>query len=500
MSFYTADYIKSLVKEDHAYIKEFLEKRDSKGTIVNDFRSYIDATLPFSLYIDIGKLEEELINYNQDFFINLSEAANIDIELLVSTLMNAYRATINEYINDYPAISAKQLEDKLNSFSSAVSNNKDIKSTLSINFDKTYVIRELSKPNTSVLIISPSFKTIQSGFSKKVKDHFDYNVFSDERQNSLETDSARTIVRSVINGEFQKLQNLGHIDEDIISSSSSEVKRGIVTPRLLASIIDLPKSITPSQIARKFSKETGQASTRIIVRKKFYSTKLVLEMLIEHGFMIGKIEAPDENLLKAPLEAAFSVGKGLTARLRKNPEILSDLVTSKSLKNYIEDSLVDILKNKSISSYNSTSNINTTSPISINKVELNFSNNTPTNTTSKIRNVKNKELPSLTSLQALLSAGITKQVISNMGMGNRKDILNYRTGRFAESVTIDRLTQSKQGMISVFYNYMRNPYGTFSEGGRQESPKTRDPKLLISKSIREIGAKNAYNRMRAVLA
>ena len=54
-------------------------------------------------------------------------------------------------------------------------------------------------------------------------------------------------------------------------------------------------------------------------------------------------------------------------------------------------------------------------------------------------------------------------------------------------------------MITAFYNYMRNPYGTFSEGGVQQSPRTRDPKLLIAKSIREIAATTVANRMRAVL-
>jgi hypothetical protein len=106
---------------------------------------------------------------------------------------------------------------------------------------------------------------------------------------------------------------------------------------------------------------------------------------------------------------------------------------------------------------------------------------------------------SLVSLESLLKLQIQAQIIRNMGLGDRKDVLNYRTGRFAESVFIERLTQSKEGMISVFYDYMQYPYATFSQGGLQQSPKTRDPKLLISKSIREIGAKLVTNRMRAVL-
>jgi hypothetical protein len=45
---------------------------------------------------------------------------------------------------------------------------------------------------------------------------------------------------------------------------------------------------------------------------------------------------------------------------------------------------------------------------------------------------------------------------------------------------------------------MKNPYATFSTGGRQSVPKSRDPKLLISKSIRDIAEQVATNRLRAV--
>ena len=53
-------------------------------------------------------------------------------------------------------------------------------------------------------------------------------------------------------------------------------------------------------------------------------------------------------------------------------------------------------------------------------------------------------------------------------------------------------------MITAFYTYMKYPYATFSDGGAQQSPKSRDPKLLIAKSIREIAGTSVANRMRAV--
>lgn len=106
---------------------------------------------------------------------------------------------------------------------------------------------------------------------------------------------------------------------------------------------------------------------------------------------------------------------------------------------------------------------------------------------------------SLTNLKNLLDAQLQDVVSANMGDGNNRDILNYRTGRFASSVKVEKLSQSRDGMIAAFYTYMKYPYATFSAGGRQQYPASRDPKLLISKSIREIAAETVSNRLRAVL-
>ena len=88
-----------------------------------------------------------------------------------------------------------------------------------------------------------------------------------------------------------------------------------------------------------------------------------------------------------------------------------------------------------------------------------------------------------------------------MGNGNRRDILNYRTGRLAASAKVTTLSESRQGMITAFYSYMKYPYATFSAGppvGRQSVPRTRDPKLLISSSIRQIAQQAVGNNLRAV--
>lgn len=113
--------------------------------------------------------------------------------------------------------------------------------------------------------------------------------------------------------------------------------------------------------------------------------------------------------------------------------------------------------------------------------------------------VSTSSTTNLTSLQNLINQNLAKQIQSNMGTGSSTRVLNYRTGRFAESANVEYMSESRQGMITAFYSYMRNPYGTFAEGGAQEFPTSRNPKLLIAQSIRQLAGAQVANRMRAVL-
>lgn len=118
----------------------------------------------------------------------------------------------------------------------------------------------------------------------------------------------------------------------------------------------------------------------------------------------------------------------------------------------------------------------------------------------KARTTKTSEAitSGLSGLMVIINQHLQDVISANMGDGSRKDILNYRSGRFASTVKVETISKSRDGMITAFYSYMKNPYASFSQGGKQQYPKTRDPKLLISTSIREIAAQNAVTRMRAV--
>jgi hypothetical protein len=116
-----------------------------------------------------------------------------------------------------------------------------------------------------------------------------------------------------------------------------------------------------------------------------------------------------------------------------------------------------------------------------------------------VRDSGEEETSVVPNLQLLLDAKLVQTVKQNMGDGGSRNVLNLRSGRFAESVKVESISQSRQGMITAFYTYMRNPYATFSAGGRQQFPRSRDPKLLISKSIRQLATELTITRLRAQL-
>jgi hypothetical protein len=93
----------------------------------------------------------------------------------------------------------------------------------------------------------------------------------------------------------------------------------------------------------------------------------------------------------------------------------------------------------------------------------------------------------------LINSQLHDQIKKNMGT----PALNYQSGRFAKSARVEKMSESRAGMITAFYSYMKNPYQTFEPGFKQGS-EARNPKTLISKSIREIAATQVGNRLRAV--
>ena len=229
--------------------------------------------------------------------------------------------------------------------------------------------------------------------------------------------------------------------------------------------------------------------------------------------------------------AATALLTSLPHRQNEIVTLLADISSSKTLRQHAKDKIteevVNKLSGKSTKKQNSSFKVNHKNvPIkdfskdiakanSLEKEIKNLSARVVQNL-NKLKAVKKKvstatptmpqlrdlggRFSSLVSLQNILNQRLSGQITENMGDGTRYDILNYRTGRFANTVFVDKMSQSREGMITAFYTYMKYPYATFEPPlGAQSGTKSRDPKLLISKSIREIGATMVNNRMRAIL-
>lgn len=96
---------------------------------------------------------------------------------------------------------------------------------------------------------------------------------------------------------------------------------------------------------------------------------------------------------------------------------------------------------------------------------------------------------SMFRIATLINAKLPKTLQKNM----QSPRLNYRTGRFANSVSITDVAQTTKGFPSFGYTYDKFPYQTFEVGGAQGTVE-RDPRQLIDASIREIAAEMALGR------
>lgn len=99
---------------------------------------------------------------------------------------------------------------------------------------------------------------------------------------------------------------------------------------------------------------------------------------------------------------------------------------------------------------------------------------------------------SMFSILAIINDKLPQAVRKNMGAPH----LTNESGRFASSVKLLDVQQTRQGYPSFGYTYAKEPYQVFEEG-RGRAPWAdgkRDPRILIDLSIREIAANLALGR------
>lgn len=336
------------------------------------------------------------------------------------------------------------------------------------------------------------------------------------------------------------IANFGH-GMVISKENGKEINRFVNAPGFASSVYGVTKGrgkiagLTPHDAALQYKEKSDLVSNSIELTREFDASFGILMSL---GVTITFPEDYDINQARGRQDEG-PAKSGLVSRLKTEEisleerklrqdkfekELIQILIekvfqrhpesgtASRSMLQFMSDSVISILLGRKPSTEKEKIVKKTSTPVKTRKrIKTNAKRIVfaapqivgPNGTTSfpiapRLRTTGGR-FTSLVSIQNLLNQNLHTQIQKNMGTGDRRDILNYRTGRFAESVKVEKMSQSREGMIIAFYSYMRNPYATFSIGGEQSRPTTRDPKLLISKSIREIGAAMVNNRMRAVL-
>lgn len=105
----------------------------------------------------------------------------------------------------------------------------------------------------------------------------------------------------------------------------------------------------------------------------------------------------------------------------------------------------------------------------------------------------------LQGLIYLINNRLHDKIQENMGKGGSKQILNYRTGRFAKSAKVQNLYDTPaKNAIGAQVKYMRHPYGVFEPGGRLHKP-GRDPHRIFGRSIRQILQEEKIANFRRVI-
>jgi hypothetical protein len=180
----------------------------------------------------------------------------------------------------------------------------------------------------------------------------------------------------------------------------------------------------------------------------------------------------------------FAVEEATNQFVELYKDKLVDLKGSKSIIEATSDTVTEMLIGKGVKGYKKTDKGRLkgkrTAKIVKNKAAV----------IPRLRDEKG-QFTSTMNIQAILNAKVKEEVADNMGKGGA---LVYRTGRFAESVSVTKVMQSRQGALTAFYTYMKAPYQTFERGYAQGSLR-RDPRKLISASIREIARETLSHKL-----
>lgn len=498
-NYYTEVDNKGRVTEgfESAYTQAYNYLVSKKSEIIRDVHKAIQANLKNSVHIaevadSLNEVQHYINGTAADLVsVGLSPAAIQHATSVVSA--SAAGRVMRESFKKYPKTKVIDAEKLINGFNS---------STMTLAVAANYELATTDNHNAATEV----FKT----YLKKVPVTL-----------KLGTGNVKVIVEIFTNEKEFKVGNLVAAGHAAVKSKNKGII-GINTPGLQLALAILQAASKPVPgVVKAFIGETGHEAYAIEVStdyENFAGTLINLQASLlrsqRSNINSGVISQQEtnflDNLFKEALGKSFldarkdfidkvrtgKVGKFLVEKFAQSPTLVQ------AIQNRVVAAITGDLSYKGHSKTTKAQKAKP-KPTSIKssqpKSSAKISNNSKGIQASLAKSITiNSTSVNLTSLQNLINSHLQDVISANMGSGGQSRILNYQTGRFAASAKVERLSESRQGMITAFYTYMKNPYQTFEPGFRQGSPQTRDPKLLIAKSIREIAQTRVANRLRAV--
>jgi hypothetical protein len=485
-----------------------------------NFRDIIDNNFPTMLVVDYASIKQELKQYQdidtalktyisetynptqKDYSVNKFSDTEIDL------LLKAIKYGISKFSSTTSKISYRDLQKSLsNILESDQSNNTTVARVKQL-FSKIYKLTDISSSSVEVFIF-PNFANL-GGLLRAPLD-IGLSIAEEEAGKTVESlDSIGQILA------------YGHTAAGYVDTQGNTILN-FNSPKLLAVMFDVMSSTSDkSPVAARaaldaatfFVNDTRQTEVYLNIDKEF--SEGFVKTFVSIGGNLVKFENSLVNSRRGSVlekREKRGVNKSVLEKLAKefakvdsviSKRLARYVLTHKKSPNIIEYSkhiILSSIKGESVQKYKSKSKQTTTSKDTISKQAISGivkgKAKLPSLPKPKTQPPKASAV-NLLKLTTLINSQLQDVISANMGDGDSRNVLNYRTGRFASTVKVENLSSSREGMITAFYSYMKNPYATFSTGGRQSTPKSRDPKLLISKSIREIAQQIVTNKLRAV--
>jgi hypothetical protein len=520
--FINANIAKNLEKEILNILGDDIKKADTSlfERKSLDFRDIVNNTFPTVLIVDYVSIRQELSQY-QDIEQALKTyiakeytptAKDYNVNKLstkeIAMLVQAIKYGISSFSKSVKQIDYRILQLEL----SKILKNSDNNSSTTISqvqklFSQTYKLSGISGSDIDIFIF-PNFANLG-------------NILRRHLSIGLQTAEASANITSSIDS-IGEILAYGHTAAGYLDTSGKAVLN-FNSPKSLAIMFEVMNSVNDKASATKkaveavtnFVTDTRQVEAYINIEKEF--SEGFLKMFVSVGGNVVKFENTLINSRRGSvLETKEKLGVNkavldkLASAFSKADTLLSKRLSryilahkkSPSALEYINYSILSALTGKPSDKYSGKASNSKTTKDNIKKQSISGVGRKVLSSLPKLPKPLTKISKfkySLTSLQTLINSQLQNVISANMGDGDARNVLNYRTGRFAASAAVERMSASRTGMITAFYTYMKNPYQTFEPGFRQGSPKTRDPKLLVSKSIRDIAATKVGNRLRAVL-